>query len=50
MPTLFRFIFICAAIAGIVYGGMWALVLMVEPHEREVTVKIPAERLNPPSK
>ena len=30
MPTLFRFIIICATIAGLVYGGMWALVLMVE--------------------
>lgn len=48
MPTLFRFLFICTLIAGAIYGSMIALVLLVEPRERDVTVRIPAERLNPP--
>jgi len=48
MPTLFRFLFILAVIAGIVYGSMVALVFLVEPREREITVRIPSERLNPP--
>ncbi|MNF18111.1 hypothetical protein D3C80_2220080 [compost metagenome] len=48
MPTLFRFLFICAAIVGIVYGSMVSLVLLVEPKERDITVRIPSERLNPP--
>ncbi|KGD87674.1 MULTISPECIES: hypothetical protein [Rhizobium/Agrobacterium group] len=49
MPTLFRFLFVLAVIAGIVYGSMVALVMLVEPRERDVTVRIPSERLNPAS-
>lgn len=48
MPTLFRFLFFCATIAVFVYGIMWALVTFVEPREREVTVRVPTERINPP--
>ena len=48
MPTLFRFLFIVAVIAGVVYGGMASLAYLVEPRERDVTVRIPSERLNPP--
>ncbi len=47
MPTLFRFLFVLAAIAGIVYGSMVALVMLVDPRERDVTLRIPSERLNP---
>ncbi|WP_422371661.1 histidine kinase [Hoeflea sp.] len=47
MPTLFRFLVFCAIIAGIVYGAMFALVLYVEPVEREVTIRVPTEKLNP---
>jgi len=47
MPTLFRFLFVLAVIAGIVYGSMVALVVLVEPRERDVTVRVPSERLNP---
>ena len=46
MPSLFRFLFICAVLAGIVYGAMFALVLYVEPVERDVTIRVPAERIN----
>ena len=46
MPTLFRFLFFCCVIAGLVYGTMIALVTFVEPVERNVTVKIPSERVN----
>lgn len=49
MPTLFRFLFICATFAGMIYAGMWSLVAFVEPKEREVTIRIPAERVNPPT-
>lgn len=48
MPTLFRFLFFCATIAGMIYLAMWSLVVFVEPRERDVTVRIPSERLNPP--
>ncbi|AHG47121.1 signal peptide protein [Rhizobium leguminosarum bv. trifolii CB782] len=49
MPTLFRFLFVCAILAGTVYGAMWALVTFVEPQPRDVTIRIPSERVNPPS-
>jgi hypothetical protein len=49
MPTLFRFLVICAVIAGSIYGAMWALVIFVEPQPREVTIRIPPERVNPPA-
>jgi hypothetical protein len=28
---------------------MWALVTFVEPQERDVTIRIPSERINPPA-
>ena len=47
MPSLIRFLVFCAVIFGAVYGGMFALATMVEPQPREMTVKIPAKRINP---
>jgi hypothetical protein len=47
MPTLFRFLFFCAVVVGSIYGTMVALVTFVEPREREVTIRIPNERVNP---
>lgn len=46
MPTLFRFLAYCAVIAGLAYGAMFALVIYVEPVEREVTIRVPTEKLN----
>ena len=47
MPSLIRLIVVLAVIAGAVYGGMLALVMMVEPNPREMSVRIPNERLQP---
>ena len=47
MPTLIRFVTTLAILAGIAYGAMYALVVFVEPRQGEMTVRIPAERLNP---
>ena len=49
MPTLFRFLAVLAVIAGAIYGGMVALVTFVEPQARDVTIRIPSERINPPA-
>ncbi|MFK7902034.1 MAG: histidine kinase [Nitratireductor sp.] len=46
MPSLIRFIVFCAVIAGLVYGGMFALVNYVEPKPREVQVRVPNDILN----
>lgn len=45
MPTLFRLLTVAAILVGLVYGAMYALVAMVEPREREVTVRVPARVL-----
>ena len=47
MPTLFRFIVTLAVLAGIAYGAMVALVVFVEPKQAELSVRIPAEKLDP---
>lgn len=47
MPTLFRFVTILAILGGLAYGAMAALVAYVEPRQTEMTVRVPAERLNP---
>ena len=47
MPSLIRFVVICAILAGGVYGGMVALATMVQPNQREMTVRIPPAKLNP---
>jgi hypothetical protein len=47
MPTLIRFIIIVGLIAAVVYGGMVALVIFVEPEQRELSVRVPSERLQP---
>lgn len=47
MPSLIRFLMSCAVLAGIVYGAMVALPMFVEPGQREMTVRIPANKLNP---
>ena len=49
MPTLFRFLITIGILAGLAYGAMYALVLYVEPKQGEMTVRIPAEKLNPPA-
>lgn len=47
MPTLFRFLTFLAVVAAIIYGSMMALSVLVVPREREVTVRVPSEKLNP---
>ena len=45
MPTLFRFTMILATIAGLVYGGMFALVTFVKPEPREMVEIVPPSKL-----
>lgn len=47
MPSLFRLIFFCVILAAISWGAMVALAVLVEPTQREMTVRIPANKLNP---
>jgi hypothetical protein len=47
MPSLIRFLVLIGVLAGIGYGSMVALAVLVEPTPREMTVRIPSERMNP---
>jgi hypothetical protein len=48
MPSLFRFLAAVAIIAGVIYGGMLALTLLVQPQSREISVTIPQDRFSKP--
>lgn len=47
VPTLFRFLAFIAIIAGLIFGGMIALVTFVEPMQREMIEIVPPSRLQP---
>jgi hypothetical protein len=47
MPSLIRLLLVLGLIAGMIYGGMAALVMLVQPNQREMTVRIPNDRLQP---
>jgi hypothetical protein len=47
MPTLIRLIVTIAILVAIAYGVMFGLVWYVKPKEGEMTVRIPAEKINP---
>jgi hypothetical protein len=47
MPTLVRFLVVLIVLAAIGIAGMFYLANFVEPHTREMTVKVPADRLHP---
>lgn len=47
MPTLIRLLVFCAVIVGLVYGAMYALAVYVDPTPREITVRVPTEKVNP---
>lgn len=47
MPSLIRFLVLIGVLAGIGYGSMVALAVLVDPTPREMTVRIPSERMNP---
>lgn len=46
MPSLFRFLAAIAIIAGVIYGGMVALTVLVQPQPREISVTIPQDRFS----
>jgi hypothetical protein len=47
VPTLFRFLFFIAVIAGLVFAGMVALVTFVQPVQREMVEIVPPAKLQP---
>lgn len=47
MPTLFRFLIGLVVLAVIGFAAVWVLANFVEPRPREMTIRIPQERLDP---
>lgn len=47
MPTLFRFLIGLVVLAVIGFIAVWVLANFVEPRPREMTIRIPQERLDP---
>lgn len=47
MPSLIKLLVVLGLMVAIVYGGMITLVVMVQPEQREMQVRIPPERLQP---
>jgi len=45
MPTLSRFIIACILFALAAYAAMFVLANFVEPGQREITVRVPTDRL-----
>lgn len=45
MPTLIRLVVILLVLVGLAYGAMFGIVAMVDPGEKDVTVRIPARDL-----
>ena len=50
MPSLFRFLLVLLILTGIAYATMIALVMFVEPNPREMTIRVPKEKFNPPGR
>lgn len=48
MPTLIRLVIFLLVLAGLIFGGMVALTLFVDPGEKDITIKIPTRDLVPP--
>jgi hypothetical protein len=44
MPSLFRFLTVIGIVAGLIYGGMFALAHWFNPKPREITVSIPPDK------
>jgi phage shock protein PspC (stress-responsive transcriptional regulator) len=45
MPSLIRFFVVLLVLAGLIFAGMLALDLLVEPSPREMQERIPSSRL-----
>ena len=49
MPTLIRLLVVIVILGGLGFAGMIALTVMVDPGEKDITIKIPARDLMPAS-
>ena len=45
MPSLIRLLVVLGVLSGFAYGAVFALATLVQPKPREITVRIPQDRL-----
>lgn len=45
MPSLFRFLFIVASLAGLFTAGMWVLATNYEPQQQEEVTVVPGVKI-----
>jgi hypothetical protein len=45
VPTLFRFLFVVAVLAGLGFAAVFALATFVEPQPHEISTTVPNSRL-----
>jgi hypothetical protein len=41
MPSLFRFLTIAGLLGAVAFGGLYAMALLLEPEQREMSTSVP---------
>jgi hypothetical protein len=45
MPSLFRFLFVAGVLGAVVLGGLYAMALLLEPSQREMSTSVPGVKV-----
>jgi len=45
MPSLFRFLFVVGTFSAVVFGGLYALAVFLEPVPKEVSKTVPGVKI-----
>jgi hypothetical protein len=45
MPSLFRFLTIVGLLGAVVFGGLYAMALLLEPEQREMSTSVPGIKI-----
>ncbi len=45
MPSLFRFLTVAGLLGAIVLGGLFAMALLLEPEQREISTSVPGIKI-----
>ena len=45
MPSLFRFLAIAGLLGAVVFGGLYAMALLLEPEQREMSTSVPGVKI-----
>lgn len=41
MPSLFRFLMVAGVLAGVFFGGLYLLAILLEPEQTELSTSVP---------